>query len=228
MEVSDTQAIFGILMSLAIFVLLIWQAAWRERGAETIEPGPVSFNFSRWATSVQVRLRPLLAGFLRSPVPRGEKVERVCADNGDGCAIRVLAITRDRGCRERLRDLAKFYSWDLFLCPNCERAAEVFASEMVPIVVCDRDTLNIDWREAFEQIIGTDRSRCVILCSMADDNSLWQEVIRRGGYDVVRKPVREEQLVRAIQFAWTFWLAIHPHSSARQSIFPQLPSQSHV
>jgi CheY-like chemotaxis protein len=226
-EVSNAEAVIGILISLSIFFLLVWQAARREGRAETTPKGLVLAKPWRRFSSVQLRLRRLSGGILRSPVPYGEKVERICADRGDGCAIRVLAITRDSGCLERLKDLAKFYSWDIFLCPTFECAEEVFASETVPIVLCDRDTLNIDWREAFERIIGTDRSRCVILCSTADDNSLWQEVIRRGGYDVVRKPVREEQLVRAIQFAWAFWLAIHPLSSARQSIFPLLPSRSH-
>jgi hypothetical protein len=199
-EVSDTQAIVGILISLMIFCLLLWHAVLVQKLAPS-------------GSSTLESIDGLFARLFRLPRRPGEEVERIVGFSSSNSAIRVLGITRDRGCQERLRGLAEFYGWDFFLCSNCESAAVVFATENVPIVLCDRDTLDINWREAFEVVVGADRSRCVILCSKADDNTLWQEVVRCGGYDVVRKPIREEQLVRTIQFAWNFWNALHPRSS---------------
>jgi len=37
------------------------------------------------------------------------------------------------------------------------------------------------------------------------DDYLWNEVVRRGGYDVLSKPLREEDLMRAIKLAWAYW-----------------------
>jgi FixJ family two-component response regulator len=48
--------------------------------------------------------------------------------------------------------------------------------ESIPIVLFDSDSQDIDWRE----------------------------VIQRGRYDLIQKPIREEQIVRTVQFAWLF------------------------
>jgi hypothetical protein len=123
--------------------------------------------------------------------------------------IRVLAITRDRRTQERLKSLAAFYGWELAICPTY-RTAAVPEYLSIPIVVCDHEDLDLNWPEAFESFLNVDRSKCIILCSSCDDDRLWQNVIRCGGYDVVCKPIREEQIVRTIQFAWTFWKTVNP------------------
>jgi FixJ family two-component response regulator len=45
----------------------------------------------------------------------------------------------------------------------------------------------------------------VILTSRVVDDYLWQEVIRYGGYDVLSKPLREEDVVRSVRLAWSYW-----------------------
>jgi DNA-binding NarL/FixJ family response regulator len=122
--------------------------------------------------------------------------------------IQVLAITRDRRSQERLKSLAAFYGWELAISPSY-RSAATPEYHSIPIVVCDDGDLDLNWREAFETFLKVDRSKCIILCSNSDDDHLWQNVIRCGGYDVVCKPIREEQMVRAIQFAWRFWKTVH-------------------
>jgi len=133
--------------------------------------------------------------------------ERVCSGSNTGPAL--LVISQDRGCQERMKNLAEFYGWDLLLCPTCKSAAALPESASIPIVVCDTDRLDMNWRDAFQLFLNADRSRCVVLCTQSDDNRLWQEVIRFGGYDLIRKPIHEEQIVRTIQFAWAFWKTVH-------------------
>jgi DNA-binding NtrC family response regulator len=153
----------------------------------------------------------------------GGRVERVRGNSNSAASIRLIAISQDRGCRERLKDLAEFYGWDLFLCSNCESAAAMPGLASIPVVLCDRDQLDMSWRDAFRVLLAPDRSRCMILCSQSDDDLLWQEVIRLGGYDIVRKPLCEEQIVRTIEFAWVFCKTVH----AGTLPFHRIPVSSH-
>jgi len=61
---------------------------------------------------------------------------------------------------------------------------------------------------------------CVLLVSRVVDDYLWNEVVRRGGYDVLSKPLREEEVARAIKLAWAYWNSAarrQTHSAAAQA-----------
>jgi FixJ family two-component response regulator len=49
---------------------------------------------------------------------------------------------------------------------------------------------------------------CVLLISTVADDNLWNEVVLNGGYDVLRKPLREADLLRAVKLAWSYWNGI--------------------
>jgi hypothetical protein len=37
------------------------------------------------------------------------------------------------------------------------------------------------------------------------DTYLWNEVVSKGGFDVLSKPLREDDVVRAVRLAWSYW-----------------------
>jgi hypothetical protein len=191
MEISNAQAMVGILISLTIFCFTVRHAILTNRAAAA-------------GNGIPAR-RIALNSLRRAFSPPATHVERICRSSGGASEIRVLAITQDRSCRERLKSLADFYGWDLLLSNSCSGAASLPEAQAYPVVVCDNDSQELHWRDAFEVLLASRRSRCIILCSKKDSDHLWQEVIRGGGYDVVEKPLREEQIVRTIQFAWTYW-----------------------
>ena len=62
----------------------------------------------------------------------------------------------------------------------------------------------IDWRDAL-QLLASSRPDCsIILTSSVNDEYLWDEVIHKGGYDVLAKPLQEDQTVRAVNLAWSY------------------------
>jgi hypothetical protein len=189
MEVPNTVAITGIIVSLTIFFLLL------RRAASLQELGQANDDDCFSPNTPVTKAAPRLGSVGHTSIGRSD--------------IKLVAISHDRGCQERLNEMAEFYGWELFLCSNCKVAESVLRTESVPIVLCDRDTLGIYWRDAFRIFLRSDRSRCVVLFSNADDDYLWQDVIRCGGYDVVHKPLQEEQVVRTVKFAWSFWKTLH-------------------
>jgi PleD family two-component response regulator len=208
MEVSNTVAIVGIIFSLAIFCLVLRHAVLGQR-LKQLSDNTLTSPKTQIITAAPPSMESVPPRLNRSPSRNEPGLERSSQASMGRSDIKLLAISNDRGSRERLRELAKYYGWDLFLCSNCERAESIFRIESVPIVLCDCDTLNINWRDAFRIIRRSDPSRCVILCSKADDDYLWHEVVRRGGYDIIGRPLREEQVVRTVKFAWAFWKTVH-------------------
>jgi len=56
----------------------------------------------------------------------------------------------------------------------------------------------------------------MLISRVADDN-LWNEVVCNGGYDVLRKPLRQPDVLRAVKFAWSYWnSARHAAASAKK------------
>ena len=198
MEISNNVAIAGIIFSLAIFGLLLLQAVLAQRLNQLGDEGETSPEKSI-ITAAPPPTKTNRPGLNKS-VNRSE--------------IKLLAISKDRGSQEQLKDLAELYGWDLFLCGNCQRAESILKIESFPIVLCDSEALDISWREVFQMIRRSDPSRCLILCSRTDDDCLWHEVVRRGGYDVIDKPLREEQVVRTVKFAWAFWKTMRCRSTS--------------
>ena len=83
-----------------------------------------------------------------------------------------------------------------------------------PIVLYDRD-LPGDWRGAIQRLPQGCGARCVILASFVADDYLWEEVIRLGGYDVLPKPFRDDEVIHTIEFA-------------RAAVTKSLPSAPHT
>jgi hypothetical protein len=166
----------------------------------------------------------LISRLIHSGLPSKSAVERIRGVSTNVSSVTLLSISKDRASQERLKNLAELYGWDLFLCPTCESAASLLNSKNIPIVLFDHDRLDMNWRDAFQLSLTADPFRCVFLCSKSDDNRLWREVIRFGGYDMIRKPICEEQVVPAIQFALAFWKTIHTPPVPRRTMSASIHS----
>jgi DNA-binding NtrC family response regulator len=120
----------------------------------------------------------------------------------------VAAIRADED-RHLFEEIALSFRWTVNVCPTLKEADSKIDPDRAPILVYDRDFDDVDWRTVITQAVERHPGICVLLLSHVTDQYLWNEVIRHGGYDVVLKPFRREQLNRAITFAsnWMEWSA---------------------
>ena len=86
-----------------------------------------------------------------------------------------------------------------------EEACSVTNQLAAPVVLLDRGWPGIEWRAAVERLSALAHHACVILVSGAADGYLWQELIRYGGYDVLPKPLRADDVARAVKLALSYW-----------------------
>jgi len=118
--------------------------------------------------------------------------------------ISVLAITSDDRDRRSLSMFSLRGQWDLVFTDSCQEALDILKSRRVSVIVCDRDLPGPDWRDCLESLAAARPERPILLMSSIYDEYLWEEVVHRGGYDVLGKPLQEEQAARAVNLAWSY------------------------
>jgi DNA-binding NtrC family response regulator len=114
-----------------------------------------------------------------------------------------LAFTdKDRGV---LAEVCSRKQWNVLFADTCDQARAALDQVKAPVILCDRDLPGGEWRDVVQVLASFPNRACVILISRVVDDYLWNEVVQRGGYDVLLKPLREEDVVRAVRLAWSYW-----------------------
>jgi DNA-binding NtrC family response regulator len=130
-------------------------------------------------------------------------------------AIRLLALTRDAEGWKPLNTIAEAENWTLFWAHNSALAREVIARYSIPIVVCDRDLPNEDWRVVLAGFSELSPPVCTLLASQVADEYLWREIVHNKGFEILTKPFDPEKVIRTVRFAWTWrgWAQDHSASA---------------
>jgi DNA-binding NtrC family response regulator len=124
--------------------------------------------------------------------------------------ISVLAITPDDGDRRLLSVFSIRGQWDLAFASAYPEAVDILKGGRAAVIICDRDLPGLDWRKCLEDLAASSPGCPIILTSSVYDEYLWEEVVHRGGYDVLGKPLQEDQAVRAVNLAWSYSMNV-PH-----------------
>jgi DNA-binding NtrC family response regulator len=95
--------------------------------------------------------------------------------------------------------------WDVRFTSSCEQAWTMANESMAPVILCDRDLPETAWREAVHSLASLPHRPVVILLSRVADEYLWSEVFRIGGFDILAKPMRVEDVRRAVGMALSYW-----------------------
>jgi len=131
------------------------------------------------------------------------------SSNGDRAAaagqVIIIGLVTDGHDRRLLAKVSSDNGWVMHFADSWREAQSAATNLQVPVILFDRDLPGVDWRETVAGLASSSSPACVILISRAADDYLWEEVIRRGGYEVLSKPLRPDEVVRVIRLAWSFW-----------------------
>jgi DNA-binding NtrC family response regulator len=134
------------------------------------------------------------------------KRQRDGADEGMSKAPAVIvALVIDEADRTVLTGAAARNPWVLHFADTYAQAWATLNHLKAPIILCDRRLSGEDWRDVVYMMALSPHHACAILLSHVVDDYLWNEVIRVGGYDVLSTPLREDELVRSVRLAWSYW-----------------------
>jgi CheY-like chemotaxis protein len=95
--------------------------------------------------------------------------------------------------------------WEVHFAESHEQALDFARRLSAPVILVDRDWPGMEWRTAVESLAALPHHACVILVSGVADGYLWQEVVRRDGYDILAKPLLADNVLRAISLALSYW-----------------------
>src|SRR6266567_2400862 len=106
-----------------------------------------------------------------------------------GAQVTVVALIANEPDRELLSHLAAEHQWTVYFAHTCGEAWDVLNEHRVPIVLCDRELPGAEWRDVIHMMVASTHPVYAILVSKVADGYLWNEVIRRGGHDLLVTPL---------------------------------------
>lgn len=130
--------------------------------------------------------------------------------------VPVVALVVDEEDRNVLAAVSGREPLKVHFAESCEETLAVASRLSPPVILLDRDWPGIEWRPVVERLSASPHRACVILMSGVSDDYLLQEVIRRGGYDILSKPLRAENVARLVKLALSYWNSAPKSAAARK------------
>jgi DNA-binding NtrC family response regulator len=131
----------------------------------------------------------------------------------------IVALLAEEHDRAMVLDLCHRSHWDVSLAGMWAEVHELIDRAGAQILFIDRDLAGSDWREAMSSCAASSSNGiCIMLVSRVVDLYLWNEVVRNGGYEVLAKPLREDDVSRAIRLAWSYWSSARKSSAATKPV----------
>jgi len=127
-------------------------------------------------------------------------------------AIEVLLVSADLQLTDCLTRIAAAEGWQLTAAASATAGLGSLPARDGVVAIVDRDLPRADWREDLPRLAARPEVAAVLLASAVADDYLWQEVSRYQGHDVLPKPLRAEEVVRAVRFARSWGSAISGRS----------------
>ena len=112
--------------------------------------------------------------------------------------ISVLLATGCKGDRNSLEAILKGTPWALIETASRTEAMRFLRRTTASIVLCDRDLQDRPWQQTMLALLSVRRDTRFILLSSVEESTLRNEVVYRGGFDLLVRPFRREQVLSVL------------------------------
>ncbi len=116
--------------------------------------------------------------------------------------VRVLLISAVPEDHVALQHIFDRSAWRLRRVTTCRDALADICENGTPVVVCERELPDGDWRLVLSELESLPLRPNVIVTSRLADDSLWAEVLNVGAYDLLAQPFDADEVVRVVFLAW--------------------------
>jgi len=97
--------------------------------------------------------------------------------------------------------LCKRLRWELDYAADLQIALVNLQNRTFDVVIYDQHLPNQDWRLAVTSLAASAPLSSILLLSPRGHPELWNEVIRRGGHDILSKPISEDGVESTVALA---------------------------
>ena len=84
-------------------------------------------------------------------------------------------------------------------------AKSVLQQGRISIVMCEYDLSPGSWKDLLYVAERLAAPPPVIVTSRFADERMWAEVLNLGGYNVLARPLNNEEVIRTVTSAWSLW-----------------------
>jgi DNA-binding response OmpR family regulator len=109
--------------------------------------------------------------------------------------------------------------WRLLEAPDRKRALRHLDRDPIQVVIASCEVPDWDWKRVLRNLRRMPRPPQLIVTSRTADERLWSEVLNCGGYDVLPRPFRKDEIQRVIA-------AAHRQYDPQAKIAPQRTTNS--
>jgi DNA-binding NtrC family response regulator len=113
----------------------------------------------------------------------------------------VLAVSSDANDSETMQNILG--EWKVKSARNCAEALSMLRNVDCSVVICDKDLPDGSWRDLLSEMGRLLSAPPLVVMSRDADESLWAEVLKRGAFDLLAKPLEGEEVQRVIPSAGT-------------------------
>jgi DNA-binding NtrC family response regulator len=93
-----------------------------------------------------------------------------------------------------LRRILSSTRWQIAAVNTCRRAISLLGHTHVSVIVCEHELPDGTWQDILSLFADSRMPPRVIVTSKVANEHLWAEVLNLGGYDVLAKPFREQEV----------------------------------
>ena len=115
--------------------------------------------------------------------------------------VSALAVGSLESDQTDLDRIFRDWGWKLHRVENRKEARAFLDGNPVGVVISERELPEGGWREMLEDLQQRAEPPSLVVTSRLADESLWAEVLNRGGYDVLAKPLDMEEVTRVVSAA---------------------------
>ena len=139
---------------------------------------------------------------------------------GKGAEVRatLVAVFGHGEDRLSLEPVLSPCEWDVIWTRTCAEAVAAVRRTAAPIILCDEEFADGEWKELWNELGKSPCPPEFILASRLADERLWAELLNLGGYDLLTKPFRPEEVIRAIHGALSEWQLARTEKSTNRRL----------
>jgi DNA-binding NtrC family response regulator len=121
--------------------------------------------------------------------------------------IHVLLVSPSDSDCEQLRQTLSGTRWQVLHARSCADATALLAGNVVPVIIRDLECCDLGCVHSIRCLQVGVYPAPLIVVAPAPSFRLWEEVIDRGGFEVLSKPFDMTRVRRVLEFAHRHWLA---------------------
>jgi DNA-binding response OmpR family regulator len=140
------------------------------------------------------------------------KVRRFAGEVSRMGAVTILAVSPAEEDHLLLSHIFSHSNWSFDRVRTCTEAIEALKRSGVAVVICMAELPDGSWKNLLDRLAAEPVPPRLIVASPLADDSLWADVLDRGGYDVLSMPFEPPEVIRVVSLAWRQW----KHESERQ------------